>query len=271
MDELDRLHYPTLDADGISQVLFYPRSERGYPDHGGYERLQIPLEGGAVLGGRFHGAGEGAGEGKGVPNILFFHGNGEIVADYDDIAGIFNRMGIHFIPVDYRGYGASTGRPTFSAMMQDAQAAYGFLTSWLKERGYGGPLVVMGRSLGSAPAVDIAFRNPEAVAGLIIESGFSRILPLLSLMGIEDPAITEEDGPLNARKIRRIAKPTLIIHAEYDQIIPFAEGEELYEASGSAGKRLLKIPNAGHNDIFQEGMEAYLEAVREFMERIDRR
>lgn len=269
MDELDRLHYPTLDADGISQVLFYPRSERGYPDHGGYERLQIPLEGGAALGGRFHGAGAGAGQN--APGILFFHGNGEIVADYDDIARIFNRMGIHFIPVDYRGYGASTGRPTFSAMMQDAQAAYGFLTSWLSKRAYGGPLVVMGRSLGSAPAVDIAFRNPEAVAGLIVESGFSRILPLLSLMRIEDPAITEEDGPLNARKIRRIVKPTLIIHAEYDQIIPFAEGEELYEASGSAEKRLLKIPNAGHNDIFQEGMEAYLEAVREFIERIDRR
>jgi fermentation-respiration switch protein FrsA (DUF1100 family) len=193
------------------------------------------------------------------------------VADYDDIAGIFNRMGINFIPVDYRGYGASTGRPTFSSMMRDAQAAYEFLASWLRERGYGGPLVAMGRSLGSAPAVDIAFRNPEAVAGLIVESGFSRILPLLSLMGIDDPAITEEDGPLSVEKIKRIARPTLIIHAEYDRIISFAEGEELYEASGSAEKRLLRIPNAGHNDIFQEGMEAYLDAVRGFMERIDRR
>ncbi len=265
MDELDRLDYPALDADWISRVIFYPRPELGYPDEGRYERLRIPLEGGLSLGGRFHLAGQDA------PNVLFFHGNGEIVADYDDIGGIFTRMGINFIPVDYRGYGASTGWPTFSSMMRDAQTAYQFLASWLRERGYGGPLVLMGRSLGSAPALDVAFRNPEAVAGLIVESGFARILPLMNLLGIDNPGITEEDGPLNVRKIERIAMPTLIIHAEYDRIIPFAEGRELYEASGSADKRFLKIPNAGHNDVFQEGMEAYLEAVRGFMEGIGRR
>ena len=47
-----------------------------------------------------------------APSILFFHGNGEIVADYDDLGPLYNRMGINFLAADYRGYGRSTGRPT---------------------------------------------------------------------------------------------------------------------------------------------------------------
>lgn len=56
---------------------------------------------------------------KNAPTLLFFHGNGEIVEDYDDIAQIYLKLGINFLPVDYRGYGRSTGSPTVTAMMRD--------------------------------------------------------------------------------------------------------------------------------------------------------
>ena len=68
--------------------------------------MLIPVEKDEVVGGRFHMAE------KSAPNILFFHGNGEIVADYDDMGPLYNRMNISFLPVDYRGYGRSTGKPT---------------------------------------------------------------------------------------------------------------------------------------------------------------
>jgi hypothetical protein len=72
---------------------------------------------------------------------------------------------------------------------------------------------------------------------------------------------TEETGFRNVDKIRYWKKPLLIIHAEFDHIIPFAEGQALYEASPSAEKTFLKVTGANHNDILSVGFADYLEAV----------
>ncbi len=73
--------------------------------------------------------------------------------------------------------------------------------------------------------------------------------------------LSEEDGPENLKKIGMFEKPTLLIHAEFDHIIPYAEGKALYDASPSAVKRMLTIEGANHNDIFYQGMNRYLDAV----------
>src|SRR3972149_3007293 len=101
----------------------------------------IPVGSGVVLGARFFFADP---EG---PSLLFFHGNGEIVADYDDMGRIYQGMGINFFPVDYRGYGRSTGSPTVSAMMHDCHLVLAFFLDMLAGKSMEGPLLVMGRSL----------------------------------------------------------------------------------------------------------------------------
>jgi fermentation-respiration switch protein FrsA (DUF1100 family) len=260
MIDLATIDYSAFDKPEICRLLFYPRQESSRWIAGGAERLMIPVAQDTEIGGQFHKSG------KEAPTILFFHGNGEIVADYDDIGAMYCQMGINFLPVDYRGYGFSSGSPTVTAMMRDSHLVFSFVASWLGERGFAGPIVIMGRSLGSAPALEIAFHNGEAIAGLIIESGFARILPLLSLLGIHDPELTEASGPQNLEKIKRVQKPTLIIHAEHDQIIPLAEGDDLYTASGATQKNFARIPGADHNDIFFQGMRRYLEAIGKFIE-----
>jgi alpha-beta hydrolase superfamily lysophospholipase len=260
MIDLSRIHHPAFDKPEICRILFYPRRESFPAAAGDWERLTIPAEEGVTLGGRFHAADRQA------PTILFFHGNGEIAGDYDDIGPLYNRIGINFLPVDYRGYGVSTGSPTVTAMLRDAHWTLAYVTSWLKEKGFKGPLVVMGRSLGSAPALELAVHGGGTAAGLIIESGFARILPLLKLLGIDDPELTEAQGPLNLEKIRQIKSPTLVIHAQCDRIIPPAEGVDLYRASGAEKKMFLEIPGADHNDILFRGMKAYMEAIEKLVE-----
>jgi len=71
----------------------------------------------------------------------------------------------------------------------------------------------------------------------------------------------EETGFRNVEKIRHWKKPLLIIHAELDHIIPFAEGQALYEASPSPEKTFIKVAGANHNDILAVGFAAYMEAV----------
>lgn len=70
----------------------------------------------------------------------------------------------------------------------------------------------------------------------MVESGFAYAGPLLKLLGVDLQALgfKEEAGFRNMDKIRHWAKPFPIIHAEFDQIRPFAEGQALYDSSPSS-------------------------------------
>ena len=258
MVDRSRIDYSHLDRPEILPFLFHPRGEYyGTEKPPNATDVLIPVEDNVVIGGRFHVAQQAS------PNLLFFHGNGEIVADYDEMGPLYNRMGINFLAVDYRGYGRSTGSPTITAMMRDCHEIFEFSVKWLKDKGCAGPLIAIGRSLGSASALELASHYIDRMSGLIIESGFAYAGPLLRLLGINPDAISfkEEKGFRNLDKIRTWDKPALIIHAELDQIIPFSEGEALYHACPSSEKTLLKIPFADHNDIFVRGLREYLSEV----------
>jgi len=254
--------YDVLDRPEVLGVLFYPRREIGVPHlPTGVHAVRIPVAEQVSLGGKLFLAGPSA------PLVLFFHGNGEIVEDYDDLGPIYARRGINFLVVDYRGYGQSTGQPTASALLADSHAVLGFVAGWLKRQGHAGPLVVMGRSLGSAPALELASHHPEVIAGLILESAFAHTGPLLRRIGVNLallPGFEENQGFRQLDKIRTFAKPTLVIHAEYDHLIPFADGQALYDASPAPDKHLLKIPRADHNTIFAVGLRPYLDSVESF-------
>ena len=260
---MDSVHmdYSALDRPEVLHLLFHPRSEwhASISTTPARDEL-IDVDPGVVVGARFHMTSALG------PNILFFHGNGEIVADYDDLGPVYNRMGINFLAVDYRGYGRSTGHPTVGHMMRDCHAILAFVRNWLRNNGHNGPLVVMGRSLGSASALELAASHPAEVEGLIVESGFAYAGPLLRRLGIDlSPSdFTEQQGFANLDKIRGFSKPVLIIHAEHDHIIPFEDAQALYDACPSANKTLLKIAGADHNDIFARGLTQYLAAISAF-------
>ena len=259
--------YSMLDVPEVLGILFYPRPDYGSAEESGQAvDLMIPVGEGVQIGARFHPVGlQGA-------NLLFFHGNGEIVADYDEMAPLYNGLGINFLPVDYRGYGRSSGRPTVTSMMRDAHAIYEYVRTWLPAQGYAGPFVVMGRSLGSASGLELAGSYADEIDGLIIESGFASFEPLLELIGASFRAGgAGSSGPVqNVDKIAAYSGPTLVIHAEFDHIIPFESGQALYEAAGSADKTFLMIPGANHNDLFFRGMRPYLAAVQDLVRRAGR-
>ncbi len=273
MIDISKIDYSVLDRPEVLHFLFHPRPDP-YPssfqaadssDLITHEKdILIPVEEDVVIGARFHMAE------KSGANLLFFHGNGEIVADYDELGPIFNQMGINLLAVDYRGYGRSNGKPTVSAMMQDCHVIFEFVQNWLRQNNFPGPIVLMGRSLGSASVLELAAAWGNSTDGLIVESGFAYAAPLLQLLGIDLEALgfKEEKVFRNIDKIKNFIKPTLIIHAEFDHIIPFSEGQALYNASLSPDKSFLKIPGANHNDIFMRGLQEYLAAVKNIVERV---
>ena len=265
MKKIIETDYSGLDHPEILMNLFHPRSEWNQAgDQNGGVDILIPVEDDIVVGARAYLCE------KSAPTILFFHGNGEIVSDYDELAPFYNRNNINFLPVDYRGYGRSTGQPTVTAMMRDCHRIFHFVKEKHADDGYTGPLIIMGRSLGSASALELAFHHSAQMDGLIIESGFAFSGPLLSLLGIDLGAIglDERAGFENVSKMKTFLKPTLIIHAEHDHIIPFSDGQTLFDACPAHDKTLLKIPGANHNDLLARGFFEYMTEIRNLANRI---
>jgi hypothetical protein len=251
-----------LDRPEILSVLFYPRRDVGIPRLGArVHTVRIAVAEGIHVGGKVFAA-----PGK-APVVLYFHGNGEIASDYEAIAPFYTRLGITLFVVDYRGYGSSDGVPTASALLADAWVTYEQAAAVLGERGIpSDKLFLMGRSLGSAAALEIADRAGQGVAGLILESGFAYTFPLIERIGqIQVPDANEErDGFGNLAKMRRVRIPTLVLHGERDWIIPVGDGIALHDACPAEQKRLITVPGAGHNDLMLVGQAQYFGAVAEF-------
>jgi pimeloyl-ACP methyl ester carboxylesterase len=257
--------YSKLDQPKVLQALFHPRHEaRSTPPPHNAVDLDIPVDKGIQVHARFHLASEED------PNILFFHGNGEIVSDYDEIGPFYFKYGMNFLAVDYRGYGRSTGSPSVTSMLGDAHIILDTTRQWLNKAGHSGPLFIMGRSLGSAAAIELASSHPDEIAGLIIESGFATTLPLLIKLGINiaDMGITEDDGFRNVRKISTFTKPTFIIHGQYDEIIPVNSAAILQAESPARSKELQVVPGASHNTIIAQAGEMYFSVIKRFINKI---
>lgn len=204
------------------------------------------------------------------PLLLYFHGNGEIASDYDALAPFYKGCGVSLIVVDYRGYGWSDGSPLTSRLLPDAEQVLLKLPFVLSKHNLSEdvPVFVKGRSLGSAPAIYIAYKQPQKLRGLIVESGYADAPSLFRRIGIPIPRAltTDPELPLNnTRKIAEITLPTLIIHGENDTLLPVSHGQKLYYTSPSDDKTLVIIPNAGHNDVQIRDMERYFLSVRDFI------
>ncbi|MCK5589665.1 MAG: alpha/beta hydrolase [Dehalococcoidales bacterium] len=255
----EQADYSLLDQPEVLSFIFFPRKDVTKAPANASDYL-IPIDSDVSISCRFYVHSQRA------PSFIYFHGNGEVVSDYDHIAPIYNQLGINLFVADYRGYGASQGRPTFSNMISDALAIFKAFVDILNENHYSNDIFVMGRSLGSASAIEIAHHYQKQLKGLIIESGFASVINLLLHLGLltESLGLKDTEFP-NLTKMRTITIPTLIIHGEYDSLIPPTEGKALFENAASRNKNLVIIPDAEHNDIILVGMESYFTAIKEFI------
>jgi len=186
--------------------------------------------------------------------LLFSHGNAEDLGDDLPLLKAFRSAGYGVFAYDYRGYGTSEGTASEKAVYQDVTAAYDYLTRTLSvppER-----VISFGRSLGSAAAIELAATRP--VAGLIVEAPF-----LSAFRVITRVQLLPWDKFENARKMRHIRQPVLVIHGRNDGIVPFWHGQRIYDLA-SQPKRSLWIDRAGHNDVLFVAQQQYFDALRDF-------
>ena len=194
------------------------------------------------------------------PVVLYFHGNGGALRYRVDRYRALTEDGTGLVPLSYRGYGGSSGRPSEDGLIEDARAAYAFAAQRYPEARF----LLWGESLGSGIAVALAAE--KKVARLVLEAPF---LSGVSIAASAYPFVPVrwlmKDQFRSDLRIRNVTAPVLIVHGDRDAVIPIQSGERLY-ALIAGPKRFLRIPGAGHEDL---GMRA-VEAAKAFVaERFD--
>lgn len=257
-------NYSKLDHPALLSFIFHPRICERTPLPNGAVDIEIETETGVIIGCRFYINDPES------PNILFFHGNGEIVADYDEIGPLFNQAGMNLLATDYRGYGWSSGSPTVTSMLADAELLFQETRNWLKFHQHTGALFFMGRSLGSVPAIDLANNHEKDFKGLILESAIADTLPLAKNLGFDlgNEDFTEEDGFNNLKKIEKVTTATFILHGARDEIIPATEAEKLQSHCGARSKEFVVIPGASHNTMISTGGTLYFQTIKQFIDKV---
>ncbi|GAB4199286.1 MAG: alpha/beta hydrolase [Sandaracinaceae bacterium] len=246
-----------LDREDLVGSLFFPRPDAGRCAPDAEDHL-VP-----VVGGELHVRHHGVRCGARARTVLLFHGNGEIVSDWDPAAARFASLGWRFAVSDYRGYGRSTGVPTMRRLLEDARVVLAFLRGRTD-----GPLVVMGRSLGSAAAWEIA--ADPGVDALVIDSGFTDVAAFARRRGLDPTRLGEEEiealDPIP--KIARLEKPLLLLHGDADRVIAHREAERALAASPAADAQLVTLRGRGHNDVSLD--PSYWSALAELLARCGR-
>jgi len=191
-----------------------------------------------------------------APVVLYFHGNGGALRYRVDRFRALIADGMGLVALSYRGYGGSTGSPSETGLIADAEAAYAFAVA----RYPATRIVAWGESLGSGVAV--ALGSTQRIGRLVLESPFSSaadvgaqaywFLPVRLLM---------KDQFRSDARIGKVAAPLLIIHGARDNVVPLALGERLY-ALANEPKRFVRFADGGHNDLDRYGAQA---ALRQFL------
>jgi pimeloyl-ACP methyl ester carboxylesterase len=173
--------------------------------------------------------------------VLYFGGNAEDVSlTLPDLVDTFRTHSVY--AMHYRGYGGSGGSPSEAALVADALALFDLVHRQHPQ------IVVVGRSLGSGVAVQLATRRP--VDRLVLVTPFDSLqrvaqaqypwLPVGWLL---------KDKFESWRHAPQVNAPTRIVVAGEDSLIPPRHARALLQHFRPGIATLVEIPQAGHNDI----------------------
>jgi hypothetical protein len=176
--------------------------------------------------------------------VIVFHGNAGTAADrryYPDALGI---LGYRVILAEYPMYGGRKGELGEKAFVAD-----GIGTVHLAFEEYGGPLYILGESLGSGVAAAVAGQVSVKIDGIILitpwdtlESVAKSKFPLLPVR------LLLKDTYDSIKNLHSFKGKIAVVGAERDEVIPVKHAGNLFSSLPGSGKKMWTIEGAGHND-----------------------
>ena len=187
--------------------------------------------------------------------LIYFGGNAEDVAlNLDSFSEAFPDRSLFL--VNYRGYGGTSGRPSEDGLVADARVVFDHVQRHHPE------IAVMGRSLGSGVAMQLAAARP--VERLVLVTAFDSLVNVAREYFWWLPvALLMRDRYESVRHVRAVTAPVLLLIAGKDEIIPPARSEALARAFAQTQVQVVVVPGVGHNTL--DLADAYLSTVVAFL------
>lgn len=192
---------------------------------------------------------------QGARALVYFGGNAEDVSmSLPLLDEAFPGHALYLL--HYRGYLGSTGKPGEQALVADALALFDRVVA------EHGEVTVIGRSLGSGIAVQVASRRPVSKLVLVtpydslqeIAAGHFPYFPVRWLL---------RDKYESWRYAPQVRAPTLLLAAEHDEIIPASSTRQLLSRFQAGVATLEVVRGTGHNSISEApAYRAYLRQAR---------
>ncbi|KAB7498500.1 Protein ABHD13 [Armadillidium nasatum] len=208
-----------------------------------------------------------------APTFVYMHGNaGNIGHRLGNIYDLYRILGINILVVEYRGYGLSQGSASEQGLYLDAEAAICYLRT--RTDIDLSKIVVFGRSLGGAVAIDCVSRSEirSRVAALVIENTFTSIPDMAKVLfaGMKIlPSLPEwcHKNKFNSKlKMCRVVVPSLLLSGQADTLVPPRMMMELYQSCPSPMKRMLKFVRGSHNETWR--CRGYYQGISEFLDEV---
>ena len=174
---------------------------------------------------------------------IVFHGNAGHAGHRAFYAQALTPLGWRVILAEYPGYGPRPGQPGEASLVADAVE-----TVALAHRLHGGPLLLLGESLGAAVAAAAAARHGDVSAALLLITPWDRLAHVASHHYPWLPVkwLLRDRYDTQAR-LAGFDRPVLVAVAEQDRIVPAHLGAALHAALRGP-KHLITIEGADHND-----------------------
>ena len=189
--------------------------------------------------------------------LIYFGGNAEEVSGHIHDAEAFAPWSV--AAFNYRGYGLSEGRPSETNLVADAIDIHDRLAQ--REDIDPGRIVVLGRSLGSGVAVQLAAVRP--VRAVVLVSPYDSLRSLARKQYPFIPVSLLLKHPFDSlAHAPGIKTPLLVVAGARDGLIPPAFSRRLHDA-WAGPKRWALIADADHNDI--HARPGYWPAIRDFL------
>jgi fermentation-respiration switch protein FrsA (DUF1100 family) len=198
----------------------------------------------------------------GAPWVIFLHGNGSSISSRLNILHYerLRQLGLNVIAPEYRGYAGTGGVPSEAGVEADGRSAYDYLT---RQRGIApSRIVLFGWSLGSAVAVDIASKVPEAA--VVLEGAMASVADVGQERYPYIPVKLLIRNPFESiLKIGRVHAPLLFLHSPEDTVVSIEEGRRLF-AAAPPPKQFIEV--RGGHVYAAERDPGFFGVVRGFLE-----
>lgn len=177
------------------------------------------------------------------PRVLLLHGNAGDAQVRVGYLPLLEAAGFEGVLLEYPGYGCRPGEPSEFALVDDARRALAQLCS------EGAPVFLLGESLGSGVAVQVAAADPASVSGLLLVTPFARMTEVAAMhYPIFPMGLLLRDRWDNLGAIRNYSGPVAVVIAGRDEVVGAQQGHRLAKACPGPLK-VSVVPQVGHNEL----------------------